>query len=101
MSNQYLISACRGKASASPLIFLPLLISLSSSLSSVPFCLLYLHLPVLPSFPSSFESDEVRFNLMALVTDRKVVYQRRIKEIQERVEAAVAKVGGLTDSVIG
>ena len=43
----------------------------------------------------------MRFNLMALVTDRKVVYQRRIKEIQERVEAAVAKVGGLTDSVIG
>ena len=36
----------------------------------------------------------MRFNLMALVTDHKLVYQRRIKEIQERVEAAATKVGG-------
>lgn len=43
----------------------------------------------------SFESDEVRFNLMALVTDHKLVYQRQMKAIQERVEAAATKVGRL------
>ena len=40
----------------------------------------------------SFESDEVRFNLLAIVTDRKVIYQRRIEDLQNRVERAVAKV---------
>lgn len=47
----------------------------------------------------SFESDEVRFNLMALVTDHKLVYQRQMKAIQERVEAAATKVGRLDNGV--
>ena len=56
----------------------------------------YVHISFSPSLLlPSFESDEVRFNLMALVTDHKLVYQRQMKAIQERVEAAATKVGRL------
>lgn len=60
---------------------------------------MYVHISFSSLLPPSFESDEVRFNLMALVTDHKLVYQRQMKAIQERVEAAATKVGRLDNGV--
>lgn len=48
--------------------------------------------PVLDRRMQSFESDEVGFNLLAIVTDRKLVYHKKIDELRDRVERAATKM---------
>ena len=42
---------------------------------------------------ASFPAQEIRFNLMAIVTDRKMVYEGRVTECEEQKDAAVLKMG--------
>ena len=41
----------------------------------------------------SFTTEENHFNLLAVVTDRRVVYQKRILDLQDQVERAATKMG--------
>ena len=42
---------------------------------------------------ASFPIQEIRFNLMALITDRKMVCERKISELEETRNAAALKMG--------
>ena len=40
----------------------------------------------------SYASDEIHFNLMAIVSDRRKLYKKQIAEAEHRRELAAAKV---------
>lgn len=40
----------------------------------------------------SYASDEIHFNLMAIVSDRRKLYEKQIAEAEHRRELAAAKV---------
>ena len=42
---------------------------------------------------ASFPAQEIRFNLLALITDRKLVCERKINEFEEQKNAAALKMG--------
>ena len=42
---------------------------------------------------ASFPAQEIRFNLMAIVTDRKMVYEGRVSQLEEKKDAAALKMG--------
>ena len=41
----------------------------------------------------SFPEQEIRFNLMVIVSNRKMVYERRINECEQRKDAAALRMG--------
>ena len=43
-------------------------------------------------FCSSFAADEIHFNLMAIVSDRKMIYEKEIAELEKRKERAAQRV---------
>ena len=49
---------------------------------------------------ASFPAQEIRFNLMAIVTDRKMVYEGRINECEEQKDTAALKMGAFKYSIL-
>ena len=43
-------------------------------------------------FPCSYTTDEIHFNLMAIVADRKRLFEKEIKELEEKRDAAAQRV---------
>ena len=41
----------------------------------------------------SFPEQEIRFNLMAIVSNRRMVYERKINECEQRKDAAALRMG--------
>ena len=41
---------------------------------------------------SSFAADEIHFNLMAIVSDRRMIYEKEIAELEKRKEQAAQRV---------
>ena len=44
------------------------------------------------SLSSSFAADEIHFNLMAIVSDRRMIYEKEIAELEKRKEQAAQRV---------
>ena len=45
------------------------------------------------ALPCSFAADEIHFNLMAVVSDRRMMCEKEITELESRKELAVQRVG--------
>ncbi|ENN80940.1 ubiquitin carboxyl-terminal hydrolase isozyme L5 [Dendroctonus ponderosae] len=45
--------------------------------------------PIIEQRMKRYSEGEIHFNLMAIVTDRKLLYERRIEEIQKKIDAGV------------
>lgn len=50
------------------------------------------HLTCCYVFLCSYAADEIHFNLMAIVSDRKKLYEKQIAEAEQRRELAAKKV---------